>query len=103
MPTTFPLRGCKSWQYTTSPHAGTCVVDGERIDLKFTVKLRRLERVPDVLEIERFCERMTRRPSTVEGYAEQLRVWLDRSLPGTEVAGKGKTSTHGPIRCRLAA
>lgn len=92
----FDIRNCSVWTYKTKLHTGTCVVDGETIKMKFTVKLDVPEAVPDVLAIEAFCREMGEEKDTLEGYTAKLAALL-----GCEVTGKGKTNTHGVITCTI--
>lgn len=89
---TFPIAHCPEWQYTTKLHAGTCVVDGETIKMRFTITLTGPKAVPDVLGIEEACRAMSQERDTLEGYTAKLAALL-----GCTVVGKGKTRTHGVI------
>jgi len=89
---TFPITNCPEWQYTTKTHAGTCIVDGMKITMRFTIVLTGPKAVPDVLGIEEACKAMSQEQDTLEGYTAKLATLL-----GCTVVGKGKTKTHGVI------
>jgi len=92
----FNIANCPTWAYATKIHHGTCVVDQERITMRFTVAFTNPTRVPDVLDIEQFCRTMANEPATLEGYTAKLAAFLACSM-----TGKGKTRTHGVITCTI--
>lgn len=92
----FPIANCPAWSYATKIHHGTCVVDGERITMRFTVAFANPTQVPDVLGIEAFCREMASEPATLEGYTAKLAAFL-----ACTVQGRGKTRTHGVITCTI--
>jgi hypothetical protein len=93
----FETRNCSLWTYRTLLHFGTCIVDGQTIKMRFTLKIDVPEAVPDVLQIEEFCREMSQEKATLEGYTAKLVAFV-----GCEVTGKGKTKTHGVITCRAS-
>lgn len=98
---TFPITNCQEWSYTTKTHTGVCVVDGEKITMKFKVVISRPVEVPDVLAIEEFCRAMGKEKATLEGYAAKLLALV--GVVGTvKVMAKGHTRTHGNIKVVLS-
>lgn len=79
------------WKYRTLPHRGRCKIDGEVIDLQFTLEQKRWL---NVLEIEEYIREMCQDASTVELYTQYL---ADRFR--CVVIGEGETRTHGMITC----
>ena len=102
---TFKVESCSKWSYKTKIHYGTCIVDGENIVMRFTIKIVKAEAVPDVLAIEEFCRKMGEEKATLEGYTAKLAAFVagNRFQAMREVTGKGKTRTHGVITCTITS
>lgn len=99
---TFPITNCQEWSYTTKTHTGVCVVDGEKITMKFKVVISRPVEVPDVLAIEEFCRAMGKEKATLEGYAAKLLALFAEIGSTIRLMAKGHTRTHGNIMVVLS-